>query len=271
MSHISFSELKNWSKCPFYHKLVHIDKLKGFQGNEYTAFGSAIHDTCENLLLEWQQNKLLTEGKEQERINATKLFFKESFLKQLKQLPQNVEKRANLINQMKDQGTNLIPLIIPAVVEYFGSDCEIISTEEKLLEPIKELEEIDYNFKGFVDIVFRTSDGKYHIVDWKSCSWGWDKNRKSDKMTTYQLTFYKHYFAIKHNIDPANIQTHFGLLKRTAKSNNIEIFKVSNGKIRTGNALSLLKKALCNINSENYIKNRLSCRDCEFYKTKHCT
>ena len=47
MSHISFSELKNWNFCPFYHKLIHIDKLKGFEGNEYTAFGSAIHKACE--------------------------------------------------------------------------------------------------------------------------------------------------------------------------------------------------------------------------------
>ena len=49
--HISFSELKDWSTCAFYHKLVHHDKLKGFKGNEYTAFGSAIHTVCEKKLL----------------------------------------------------------------------------------------------------------------------------------------------------------------------------------------------------------------------------
>ena len=51
MAHISFSELKNWNFCPFYHKLTYIDKLKGFRGNEYTAFGTAIHDVCEKKLL----------------------------------------------------------------------------------------------------------------------------------------------------------------------------------------------------------------------------
>ena len=44
MTHISYSELKNWDFCPFYHKLVYIDKLKPFRGNEYTAFGTAIHE-----------------------------------------------------------------------------------------------------------------------------------------------------------------------------------------------------------------------------------
>ena len=50
--HISFSELKDWVTCPFYHKLVHMVRLKGFLGNEYTAFGTAIHDVCEKTLLQ---------------------------------------------------------------------------------------------------------------------------------------------------------------------------------------------------------------------------
>ena len=45
--HISYSEWKDWSICPFYHKLVHIDKLQGFEGNIYTAFGKALHETIE--------------------------------------------------------------------------------------------------------------------------------------------------------------------------------------------------------------------------------
>mgnify|MGYP006966911398 CR=1 FL=1 len=56
MTHISFSEFKNWIQCPFYHKLVNIDKIKLFKGNEYTAFGTAIHDTCERMLLTGSTN-----------------------------------------------------------------------------------------------------------------------------------------------------------------------------------------------------------------------
>ena len=37
MPHISYSELKIWAECPFKHKLMYIDKIKGFIGNEYTA------------------------------------------------------------------------------------------------------------------------------------------------------------------------------------------------------------------------------------------
>ena len=49
--HISYSELKDWAHCPYYHKKAWIEKVAPFEGNEYTAFGSAIHDVCEKKLL----------------------------------------------------------------------------------------------------------------------------------------------------------------------------------------------------------------------------
>ena len=81
---------------------------------------------------------------------------------------------------------------------------------------------------------------------------------------------YKKHFCQKHKVDPNNVETHFALLKRTAKKDNVEIFRVTSGPRKTKNANNLLHKALSNITSKNYIKNRSSCQNCEFYKTKHC-
>ena len=116
------------------------------------------------------------------------------------------------------------------------------------------------NFKGFIDLVVYTPDTKkYHIIDWKTCSWGWDSRKKNDKMITYQLTLYKHFYCKKHNIDPQNVVTHFALLKRTAKKDRVEIFKVTSGNKKIENALKLLNKAVYNIKKSNCIKNKLSC------------
>jgi len=90
-------------------------------------------------------------------------------------------------------------------------------------------------------------------------------------MTTYQLTLYKHFFAKKYDIDPKDIETYFALLKRTAKKDQVEIFRVTSGPKKTNNALNLLHQAVYNIDKKNFIKNRLSCRGCELYKTKYCT
>ena len=199
MPHISYSELKNWNHCPFYHKLVYLDKVTRFEGNEYTAFGNVIHDVCEK--------KLLLETIDDD-------FFVEEFKKRLKKL---------------------------------------------------ESKNVEFD----IDAVIKVGD-KYHIVDWKTCSWGWNAKRRSEPITTYQLTLYKKFFCQKHKIDPKNVETHFALLKRTAKENRVEIFRVTSGPRKTENALKLLKKALYNIVNGKHIKNRLSCYRCELHKTEYC-
>jgi len=257
MPHISFSELKLWNECPWKHKVVYLEGVKAFEGNEHTAFGTAIHSTCEQLV--------------ENNISNAPEYFQEQFLKELQELPKDYELKKDLVVGMRMQGCMLIGHILPSLKESFG-DYELVSVEEKLYVPIEGYN--DYNFKGYIDLVLKTSDGKYHIIDWKTCSWGWDTRRKSERMTTYQLTLYKHFFCIKHDIDPSNADTHFALLKRTAKKNNIEIFKVTSGNKKTQNALKLLNKSLYNLTNKNYIKNRMACQGkfgpCEFLKSQHC-
>jgi len=258
--HISFSELKNWDFCPHYHKLVNLDKLKSFEGNHYTAFGTAMHTVCERGLLE-------------ENLNLAETF-EEAFLDELRNLPKNIIEglKRKDIEDMRVQGKTLAPLAIPALKAYFGEGYEVLSTEENLMELIKSYPE--YNFKGFIDLVVKDSDGMTHIIDWKTCSWGWDAKKRSEPMITYQLTLYKHFYAQKHNVDPSKVETHFALLKRTAKKNNVEFFRVTSGKKKTNNALTLMDTALSNITKGNHPKNRLSCRgrygNCEFLNTSHC-
>lgn len=252
---ISFSELKIWNECAYKHKLVYVDKLKAFQGNEYTAFGTAIHYVCENLV----QN----EGSDGLKI------FKDKFVEEIKSLPKDLKINKKLVLEMKDQGENLVNYILPSLKEHFG-EYSVVSIEELLFEEMDMIKD-DFNFKGFIDLVIKTNDGKYHVIDWKTCSWGWDAKKKSDPMMVYQLSYYKRFFAKKHDIDMNDIETYFALLKRTAKKNNVEIFRVTNGKKRIENAMSLLFKAVTHINAKNYVKNRLSCSKCEFYKTSHCT
>ena len=94
--------------------------------------------------------------------------------------------------------------------------------------------------------------------------------RKSDSMTTYQLTLYKKFFCEKHGIDPKEVETYFGLLKRTAKKDNVEIFRVTSGPRKVDNATTLLTNALTHITKQNHVRDRRSCQGCEFYKTEHC-
>ena len=255
--HISYSELKMWADCPRKHKLVYIDKLKGFTGNEYTAFGSSIHALCENAIQDQLEESDYDE------------FFNLHFEKELERLGEDHERREYLITEMRVQAKTLSPQIIPAMKEVFG-DFTVVSVEEKLYEKIMNFSLDKLVFKGYIDLVIKTTDGKYHVIDWKTCSWGWDREKKNSKLITYQLTLYKKFFCQKHNIDPSLVETHFALLKRTAKKDNVEVFRVTSGPKKTANATDLLHKALLNIDRKMYIKNRLSCKGCDFYKSAAC-
>ena len=67
------------------------------------------------------------------------------------------------------------------------------------------------------------------------------------------------------------IETYFVLLKRTAKKNNVEVFRVTSGPKKISNSLKVLENAVINIEKGVSIKNRLNCKYCDFYKTENCT
>ena len=253
--HISYSELKDWNFCTHYHKKAWVEKVASFEGNEYTAFGSAIHDVCEKKLLKEEIDEAQT--------------FQIGFDKQLQDLMEkNIEVNNQNVEQMRTAGPLILAEIEGALADYFG-EYSVFSSEESLYVPI---ENFNVYFKGFVDAVVKVGE-TYHLFDWKTCSWGWDSRRKSEKMVTYQLTLYKHFWCLKHGIDPQNVETHFALLKRTAKKERVEIFRVTSGTKKTENALKLLYQAIYNILKGTTIKNRLNCLKpyrCKLYKTEHC-
>ena len=253
---ISYSEFKNWSECSYRHKLIYIDKLPYYSGNEFTAFGTAIHESCEKSL-------------PNSKIDPYQVF-QESFLRELKTIKEEgTTLNASLVQEMRKQAKPICEQVIPAVKEYFG-DFEIFSIEEMLMEEMQDIQSFGKKFKGFIDLVIKTPDGKYHVIDWKTCSWGWNAKKKSDKIVNYQLAMYKHFFSKKHNVELDKIETYFVLLKRTAKVENVEIFRTISGEKKINNSLSLLERSVINIERGVAIKNRLSCKYCKFYQTENC-
>jgi hypothetical protein len=254
MTHISFSALKIWNDCPHKYKLVYVDKLQKFKGSEHTAFGTALHEACEKKVLD-------------NNINEVQVF-EETFKSEVDTIFSESPLDQKIYDSMIEQGRLLAPLVLPALKQHFG-EIEILSAEEDIYENIPNFGE-DYKFKGFIDLIIKTSDGKIHILDYKTTSWGWGADKKSDAMLSYQLTFYKYFYAQKHNVSADNIETHFCLLKRTAKKDNVEIFRVTSGPKKTSNAFNILNNGIHNIQKGFYPKNKLNCTYCEFKKTKEC-
>ena len=105
MSHISYSELKEWTNCPWKHKLNYIEKINQFKGNEHTAFGTALHLICEVLV-----EKTHTP----QQIEDLKDYFEQKFLENLKDIKNNskdISFSEKLISDMREQGKYLIKFI----------------------------------------------------------------------------------------------------------------------------------------------------------------
>ena len=94
-------------------------------------------------------------------------------------------------------------------LDNYFEECEVVATEEKLYE---DIEGEDMKFKGYIDLVVKTPDGKYHILDWKTCSWGWDARRRPTRSSTTNLPI-QVFWAKKHGVPLDMVETHFGLLQ----------------------------------------------------------
>jgi len=114
---------------------------------------------------------------------------------------------------------------------------------------------------------------EYWIIDWKTAgAWGWRRDKKQDLGMTAQLILYKHFWAKKHNIDLKDVRCGFVLLKRGGKKGKVcELVKVSVGPKTYAKGVKLMRSMISSVSKGMYLKNRNSCKFCQFHQTEHCT
>ena len=264
--HISYSEVRCWKECSYRHKLQHIDKIDLGQPSPYLDFGTAVHEGCEGYL----RSRIIPRQKLLKDI-------RDAWKKYGFDNPEWVKKQPGWYTyepvDVWCQWAENMWNDVPEFLDKTFPNWETVSAEEMLYEPI---EGRDINFKGFIDGIIKVprKNGtyKYWILDWKTAkSYGWDRRKKQDFLTQAQIVLYKYYWATKNNIPLKDIGCGFVLLKRGGKPGNMcDLLKISTGpkmidKARrmVGNMTSIVRKGL-------FLKNRESCRFCEYYQTQYC-
>ena len=82
---------------------------------------------------------------------------------------------------------------------------------------------------------------------------------------------YKYFCQKRMELENKEIETYFCLLKRTGKSGKmLEFLRITSGQKRMSNALEFMNSIIKNIEVDNFIKNKLHCKDCEYHFTNHC-
>ncbi len=264
--HVSYSEVKCWKECPWRHKLLHIEKIDVFKPSPYLDFGTQVHEGCESFLNTGTvpKDKLLDNIRAAwEKHGFGDPAWYEKMPGWYKHVP--VEEWCEWATNMWDD--------VPGFLDKTFPGWETVSAEEQLYEEIPGKEML---FKGFIDVVIKAprknGTWKYWILDWKtSKSYGWDRRKKQDFLIQAQIILYKHFWATKNNIPLRDVGCGFILLKRGGKPGNMcELVQVSSGPKAIEKSTKMVKSMVNTVRKRFFLKNRDSCKFCEFYSTPHC-
>ena len=271
--HISYSEIRTWKECPYRHKLAYVDKIEVDDPSQYLDYGTILHDHLENFLK--------TKEVDIEKLNAdlTSAWQEKGY-----DTPEYIDKITKAAEIKGEKPRILEPLAewlkwgefaLSNISEFMDENFPnwvTISAEHQLYEKIAA---DDIKFKGFIDAViecdYRKTKRKIWILDWKTApAYGWHARKKQDWMVQAQIALYKKFWRGKFEKDCNEVGAGFVLLKRGAKKNPIDIFKVSVGPKTEEKADKLLRSMLKTVRAGLYLKNRNSCKYCPYFNTEHC-
>ena len=251
--HVSFSEVKLWKECSYRHNLLHIKKIDLSKPSSILDFGTSVHAAHENFINTKTMNISITTD-------------------MLKTLWEKNSHKDNLEKSIKE--AEQILLEVPEFYEKNFPGWEPVAAELALYESITGHQNA---FKGFIDAVIRTKGKRdediYWILDAKTTTRGWFREKRSDEMVKSQLALYKNYWCQKNpHINFKNVRCGFVLLKKTAKlGEHCELFTVPLGEVPIKRSLKVVTNMISSVKRGIALKNRDACMWCEYKNTEHCT
>jgi hypothetical protein len=261
--HISFSEFSVWKSCSWKHNLQHVKKITLDKPGLQLAFGKAIHSGCEH----YARSKVDPVHK-----------FSEQFKEELDALFAHPRYVSGAVSDSDIEthvmtGTEIMSEF-PMFLDTQFPEWQFVDAEHALYENILGVQGV--KFKGYIDLVIKTPAKKNKFVTWvldqKTCQWGWPKEKKEDTTVRSQLLLYRNFWAIKNGLVQRDIRSGFVLLKKVAKTGKrCELFPVSAGDITIDRAMKDVARMIASVKRGVAIKNRKSCKFCEYKDTEWCT
>ena len=271
--HVSYSEVRTWKECPYRHKLTYIDKIEYDDPSQYLDYGILLHDCLENYLktkeldIDLLKSKLAAAWEDRG-------YDTEEYIEKLTVAAEARGEKPRILEPLQ-HWLNWAETSISAIPEFMDTNFpnwKMISAEHQLYEDIPA---DTIKFKGFIDAVIECDHGKNKrkiwILDWKTApAYGWNAWKRKDFLIHAQIALYKKFWRTKFNYDCSDVGAGFVLLKRGAKKNPVDLFKVSVGPKTEEKSDKLLRSMLKSVKAGLYLKNRNSCKYCPFYNTEHC-
>lgn len=269
--HVSYSEVSSWKSCSYRHKLIYIDGLTTDEKSPHLSYGTIVHDAVENFI----KGTPKSVQDVQESIKKAWLecgFDSPEYIskQQLRAQVQGWKYNHDPVEAWLESAKNCIEML-PLFLEEQFPGWKPVAAEYALYEDIEGVE--FGKFKGFIDSIIELPNGKHVILDWKTAGpRGWSFDKRRDFLTQAQLILYKHYWMKITKKSSKDVKTAFVLLKKNTKPKSaIDIISVSSGPKMTEDAVKMVKNMVGLMQKGFSVKNRLSCKFCEFQGTSNCT
>lgn len=261
--HVSYSEIKEYRECGFRHKLRQIDKIDLSKPSIHLVFGTATHAVAENY---FNSGGIID-------LEIARKILDDEWIK-------NAD-YPDFISNDKEAILKSIQKIMNDLPDFLKENFPgwvLHRAEEDLYENIGPFLEqhADVSFKGFIDVVLKVPgkrDGEffYWIVDFKTANRPWNRDKIQDENVKMQLVLYKNFWAKKNNVPLKSIRCGFVTLLKNGKPGNLcKLIPVSVGDVTSERSLKVLNSAVTGIKKGLALKNRNSCKYCDYYNTQHC-
>ena len=269
--HISYSEVSEWHSCPWRHKLSYIDKVLNSEPSPHLNYGTILHDAVENFM---NGNSIDVESASQKIRDAWTLHGFDSceFIeKQTKRAEsQGWKYRHSDVNVWINSAKNCLEQLGSFLDEKFPG-WKPVAAEHELYEKIDTSQVGIY--KGYIDCIIELPNGKHVIIDWKTSGpRGWNADKRNDFLVQAQLILYKNFWMRKSGKTSSQVKTIFILLKRESKpGKSLDFVEVSSGPKAVEKANKLVTSMIRGMQSGFVVKNKMSCKFCDFANTQYCT
>jgi len=276
-THISYSSLSTYNKCPKLWELQYLRNSVPFRQNIYTCFGSAMHETMQTWLEVMYHDKVKTAND----MNLDQLLYDNMIKEYKKGKSINGHEHFSSVEELTQfwiDGKHILNFLKKKRAAYFSTKSMMLAGVETLLyQEIKP----GVAFKGLIDLVFyHPNSDTWTIVDIKTSTRGWGKEAKKNPNLTAQVVLYKEFFSRQFDIPKEKIDVEFFIVKRrvpakadfASMQRRVQEFKPNSGPRKTKQILNSMNKFITEVLDKDgkYVDKEYNCSS-PLGKCHNCT
>jgi len=276
-THISYSSISTYNKCPKLWELQYLRKAIPFTQNIYTIFGTAMHETIQTWLEMMYHDKV----KNANELDIDQLLYDNMIKAYRTGKAINGHQHfssSDELTQFWIDGKHILDFLRKKRSAYFSTKTmQLAGIETLLYQEIKP----GVAFKGLVDLVFyHPNNDTWTIVDIKTSTSGWRDKQKKNPNLTAQVILYREFFAKQFNVDPSKINVEFFIVKRrvpaeaefASMQKRVQEFRPNAGPRKTKQIVESMNKFIDNVlDSEGGYKDQEYKCNNPLGKCEHCS